>query len=221
VPRRINLLPKTERVRTTTNVAALSLLAAGVVVVFALALSFYLLSSERSSLRDDLAALQRQSADLQQQVQALDKYKQLATEKKAMEDTVRGVYAGRTLLSQVLSDFSKVIPENVWLVSMTLSAGEPQTASADKSAPAGTLVSGVGSLAIQGDTYSFSDVALVLVRLRLIASLKDITLNSAGDPIGATDPAKHVVGFSLDATVVNTQAKDTQLPISRVEVEGL
>jgi Tfp pilus assembly protein PilN len=221
VSRRINLVPKTERVRTSTNVAALSLVGGGLVVVFALALSFYLLTSQRNSLRDDLTALQNQSADLQQQVAALDKYKQLATEKKAMEDTVRGVYAGRTLLSQVLNDFSRAIPDNVWLVSMTLSAGDPQTAPADKIAAVGTLVSGIGSLAIQGDTYSFSDVALILVRLKLVPSLREITLNSAGDPIGATDPAKHVVGFSLDTAVINTQSKDTQLPISRVEVEGL
>jgi Tfp pilus assembly protein PilN len=219
VPRRINLLPKTERVRTTTNVAALSLLAGAVIVVFALALSFYLLTSQRSTLRDDLAALQRKSADLQQQVQALDKYKELATEKKSMEDTVRGVYAGRTLVSQVLNDFSRAIPDNVWITSMNLSVGDPQTVPADKSSA--TLVSGVGSLAIEGDTYSFSDVALVLVRLKLVSSLQGITLISAGDPIGATEPAKHVVGFSLDATVVNTQSADTQLPISKVEVEGL
>jgi Tfp pilus assembly protein PilN len=219
VPRRINLLPRTERVRTTTNVAGLSLLAGAVIVVFALALSFYLLTSQRSSLRDDLAGLQRKSADLQQQVQALDKYKQLATQKKAMEDTVRVVYAGRTLVSQVLNDFSRAIPDNVWITSMELSVGDPQTAPADKSSA--TLVSGVGSLAIQGNTYSFSDVALVLVRLRLVSSLQGITLISAGDPIGTTDAAKHVVGFSLDTAVVNTQSADTQLPISKVEVEGL
>jgi Tfp pilus assembly protein PilN len=221
VPRRINLLPKTERVRTTTNVGALSLIAGGVIVVFALALSYYLLTSQRNSLQDDLSALQRQSADLQQQVRALDKYKELATQKKAKEDTVRAVYAGRTLLSQVLNDFSRAIPENVWLVSMNLSAGDPQTAPGTSTPAAGTLVSGVGALAIQGNTYSFSDVALILVRLRLLSSLRDITLNNAGDAIGNTDPTKHVVGFSIDTLVVNTQSKDTQLPISKVQVEGL
>jgi len=221
VPRRINLLPRTERVRTTTNVAALSLIAGGVIVVFVLALSYYLLSGQRSSLRDDLSALQKHSADLQQQVQALEKYKQLATETKTMEDTVRGVYAGRTLLSQVLSDFSRAIPDNVWLVSMAVSAGDPQTAPTGTPATTGTLSSGIGSLSIQGDTYSFSDVALILVRLKLIPSLQGITLNTAGNPLGPVDASKHVVGFSLDTTVVNTQSKDTQLPISKVQVEGL
>jgi Tfp pilus assembly protein PilN len=221
VPRRINLLPKTERVRTTTNVPALALIAGGVIVVFALALGYYLLSSQRNSLQQDLTNLKDKRADLEQQVAALNQYKQLAAQTRDMEETVRGVYAGRTLVAKVLNDFSRALPENVWLVSMTLGAGDPQVAPAGQTGTPSTFVSGIGSLAMQGDTYSFSDVALVLVRLRLISSLRDITLGSAGDPIGATDPAKHVVGFSLTTNVVNTQSPDTQLPISRVEVEGL
>jgi Tfp pilus assembly protein PilN len=219
--RRINLLGKAERVRTATNVPALALMVSAVVVLFGLGLGYFLLSSERSTVQDQLVQLQSTRATLERQIQELDKYKQLATQVSEREQVVRGVYAGRTLLSQVLSDLSRALPDNVWITAMTIGAGDPQEGAAEGSAAAGTMVSGSGSLAIQGDTYSFPDVALLLVRLRLVPALQGITLSSAGEAIGNVDPTKHVRGFSLTATVVNTQSVDTPLPMSRVEVEGL
>jgi Tfp pilus assembly protein PilN len=221
MPRRINLLAKAERVRTATNVPALALMVGAVIVVFGLGLGYFLLSSERSSAQDQVVQLQSTRAKLEAQIQELDKYKQLATQVSEREELVRGVYAGRTLVSEVLSDLSRALPDNVWITGMTMTAGDPQEKAAEGSPAAGTVVSGVGSLSMQGDTYSFPDVALLLVRLRLVPALNGITLSSAGEPMGSVDPTKHVRGFSLTATVINSQAADTQLPMSGVEVEGL
>ncbi len=216
--KRINLLPRTERVRTTTNVPALALLVLGLVVIFGLGFGYYWLSTERSSLKDELQAKQAQQRDLQAQVAALDDYKRLAADVSDKEQLVTGVYAGRTLVSKVLSDFSLVLPENVWITSFGLSAGEPQVEA--EGAP-GKYVSGTGKLTMNGNTYSFPDVAVLLVRLKLISALENITLGSAGAAIGSVDPNKDVRGFSMSATVKNTQPPDTPLPLSKVEVEGL
>lgn len=216
--RRINLVPRTERVRTTTNVPALALLAGGVVVVFILALVYYLWSTERSTLQSELETLENTRTALEQQVKALDQYKRLANEASSMEQVVLGAYAGRTLVSRVLSDLSKALPENVWLTSLNVTAGEPLVAS---DAPGPAFVSGTGTLSMQGNTYSFPDVALLLVRLKLVPSFRDIVLGSAGDPIGTVDPTKDIRGFTLSTSVINTQPADTQLPMTRVEVEGL
>jgi Tfp pilus assembly protein PilN len=221
VPGRINLLPKTERVRTATNVPALLMLAGGVVVVFILALTYFLVSSDRSSLQDELVLLQDKRAKLEAQMAALDEYKKLATQASTMAEVVRGAYAGRTSVAKLLSDFSRAIPANVWLTTMTIGAGDPQSASGEGAATGGKLVSAVGSFSIQGNTYSFPDVALLLVRLRLVPSLSDVTLNNAGNPVGAVDSTKEIRGFSLAADVVNPQPADTPLPMSKVEVEGL
>jgi Tfp pilus assembly protein PilN len=221
VPKRINLLPKTERVRTTTNVAALALMAGGLVVVFALGLSYYLFTSDRNSLQDELSGLEEKRAGLEAQVAALDEYKQLAAQVSTTEGIVRGVYAGRTLIAQVLSDFSRAIPENVWLLAMTLGAGDPQTVPTGTEGGTGQLLSGLGSLAIQGNTYSFPDVGLLMVRLKLVSSLQGITLNSAGEPLGEVDTAKNIRGFQMSGSIINTQPTDTPLPMSKVEVEGL
>ena len=221
MPKRINLLPKTERVRTVTNVPALAVMAGGLIVLFALALSYYLLSSNRGSLQDELGELERTRVQLEAQVASLNEYKLLAGQVSDRQEVVRGVYAGRTLVAQVLSDLSRVLPENVWFANMTLSAGDPQTVGEGATPGAGGSTSGVGSLSVQGNTYSFPDVALLLVRLKLVSSLRGITLNSAGDPIGEVDPNKNVKGFSIVAGVLNTQSPDTPLPLSKVEVEGL
>jgi len=196
----------------------LILLVVGLVIVFALGFGYYWLSTERGNLEDELVEKQAQLSDLQAQVDTLDEYRRLAAEVSRREEVVTGVYAGRTLLSKVLSDFSLVIPENVWITTMSLTAGEAQVELADQP---GTFVSGQGTMSLSGDTYSFPDVAAFLVRLKLISALSDITLGSAGAALGGVDPAKDVKGFSLSATISNTQPEDTQLPISKVEVEGL
>lgn len=213
---RINLLPKTERVRTATNVPGLILLVVALIVVFGLGLGYYLLSIERSDLQDELEVKRQTRAELEAQVAALSEYKVLATRVANMERVVTSVYAGRTLVSSVLSDLSLVIPENVWLTSMAITAGDPQVMT-----EAGKLVSGTGQLTMQGNTYSFPDVAGYIVRLQLVGALQAITLNSAGPPIGTVDPDREVRGFSLIAGLVNTQAADTQLPMTKVKVEGL
>ena len=218
MPRRINLLPRTERVRTATNVPALILLVAGVVVVFGLGFGYYWLSTEKSNLENELEEKQAQLRDLQAQVAALDEYRLLAAEVSYMEEIVTGVYAGRTVMSKVLSDLSLVIPENVWLTSFSMTAGEPQVPLPNEP---GTLVSGTGTMTMSGYTYSFPDVAAFLVRLKLVPALGDIVLNSAGPAIGPVDPSLGVRGFNLRAGVFNTQPEDTRLPMSKVEVEGL
>ncbi len=216
MPRRINLLPRTERVRTATNVPGLILLVVALVVVFGLGLWYYLASSQRADLEDELAAKESTLAGLQAEVAALSGYKALTAQVADKEKVVTAAYAGRTLISKFLSDLSLVIPENVWLTTMSVTAGDPAAVS-----DSGESVPGVGQVNMQGNTYSFPDVATYLVRLNLISSLREITLNSAGAALGNVDPEKEVRGFSLVAELINTQPADTQLPMTKVKVEGL
>jgi hypothetical protein len=78
----------------------------------------------------------------------------------------------------------------------------------------------VGSLALVGNTYSFEDVARLLVRLEQIPAVSTVSLGSAGPPSGQVDPTKGVRGFTVQAAIHNEQAPDTQLPVSQVEVEA-
>jgi Tfp pilus assembly protein PilN len=208
VAARINLLPPSERVRTATNVGMLLLVASGVLVVAVLGLSWFLVSSSRGDLQEELAARQAERVRLEQEVQTLATYRALGARRQNLEEVVRQVYAGRTSVSDFMSDLSLVLPENVWLGQMDLTTADPASA-----------FTGTGSFSMTGNTYSFPDVALLLVRLKLVDALQQITLEQAGPGQGNVDATK-TRGFSISAVLKNTQPADTPLPVSKV-VEGL
>lgn len=213
--RRINLVPQSERSRTTTDVGMLALLAVFVLVVFAIGLGYYVLNGRLDTKQQDLADVQQQVSQLQSQVAALDKFAQLSSQREKAEATVQQIYAGRTLVASLLDDVSLVIPEDAWFVSLGLQTSDPVS----KTAKGGAASSqSQNALTLEGNTYSFEGVAQVLVRLRLIPSLTDVLLVSAGDPRGVVDPSTTVRGFSATASVINGQATDTPLPVSQAEV---
>ena len=73
---------------------------------------------------------------------------------------------------------------------------------------------------IEGNTYSFEQVAQVLRRLELVPALDGVTLVSAGAAKGNVDETKQVKGFSISATLKQTQAADVSLPLAEGEVVG-
>jgi Tfp pilus assembly protein PilN len=210
--RRINLVPQTERARTTTNFGMLGFVAAVMIVLAGLGLGYYTFSGTLNDRKDELKLAQQDLQVLQSKVSALAKYGQIDAERKDIERVVTSAYAGRTLVNELLDKLSLVVPENVWFDSMDLTTLDPGVLPAETQA---------GDFSIAGNTYSFEDVAQLLVRLQLVPGLGGIKLESAGDPTGAVDQTKEVKGFAIQATVTNTQPEDTALPMSQVEVEGL
>ena len=212
--RRINLIPPSERTRTTTNFGMLGFVATAIIVIFGLGLGYYLLNNSLDDRKDQLAIAKQQTQALQSQVVGLKSYAELDTQRKQVEKLVQGAYASRTLVAQIMDTLSLVLPENVWFNSLDLTVTDPGAVSV--AGPGQAAV--VSTLTIAGDTYSFPDVAQILVRLQLVPSLDNITLGSAGEPLGPVDTTKQVKGFSISATVNNTQPADVPLPISQVEV---
>ena len=222
MPRRINLVPRTERVRTATNYAGLAVIAAAVLVIFGLGLGYYLLSSTRSDLQDEHQRLVAERERLEAEVALLQEYKVLANQKALFEDMVQDVYAGRTLVSDVLDDLSVAVPENVWFVGLNLQTADPGGAYAEPISPPAQGIDSSSTFAMQGNTDSFPDVALLLVRLRLVESLRNIALLNANSSGSGEEEAEdeEMVGFSIIAELVNTQSEEKPLPLSKVvEVE--
>ena len=214
--RRINLVPQSERARTNTNFAMLGIVAACIVVLFGLGLAYYMFSHSLNDKKLQVNDLTVQVQALQAQVDSLAKYDALDNKRKGVEQIVSAAYTGRTPVSEMLDKLSLVVPDNVWFASMQLQTADPNAKPA-----AGAATAPSGTFAITGDTYSFEDVAQFLVRLQLIPALANVNLQSAGTPSGNVDPSKGIKGFSIQATLNNTQAKDTPLPVSKVEVQGL
>ena len=217
--RRINLVPVGERARTKTDVGMLLLIVAGVLVLAGIAFSYYAFNNQLSSKQDELAQLQNENAQIVAQLASLAEFDALAQKTAETESLVQAVYVGRTLVSQLLGDISLVIPDNAWFTSLTVDA-PVTTGPVDPAAPPATAASTVGSVTIQGNTYSFEDVATFLVRMELVPGLVDINLSSAASAAGVIDARKSVKSFGVGTGLVNTQDPTTPLPVTQVEVNG-
>ncbi len=211
--RRINLAPASERVRTTTNWGVLGVVVGAIIVLFGLGLGYYLLSSTLDDRKQELTAVQQERQRVEAQTAELRQYELLAAERARTEEVVQTVYAGRTLVADILDSISLVVPETVWFQSLNLSTAEPAAAEAAGAARSAA----VGALSIEGATYTFEEVAQVIVRLQLIRALVGVDLANAS----VADDNGKTRGFSVGAAVVNTQDPEMPLPVSQVEVEGL
>lgn len=213
--RRINLVPPSERPRTTTNVGMLVLVVCIILVFFGLGLGYFLLRGDLKDAEQQLADLRQQREMVETQAAGLRQYEQVAAERERREALVQQVYAGRTPVADVLDALSRVVPDTVWFQDLTLTTADPSVASSSQ--PQTGSSAEQGSLSIQGQTYTFEDVAQLLVRLELIPALSGINLTNAATK-GETDRIKN---FSVDAVVLNTQDPGIPLPLSQVEVGGL
>lgn len=215
--RRINLVPVAERARTKTDVGLLVLIIVGVVVLAGIAYSYYSFNNQLSTKQDELAQLQAENARIVAQLASLAEFDALAQKTAETETLVQQLYVGRTLVSPVLGDMSLVIPDNAWFTSLTVDA-PVTTVGGDPAAAAATA--STGTVGIQGNTYSFEDVATFLVRMELVPGLVDINLSSATSATGVVDARKAVKGFSVGTGLVNTQDPTTPLPLTQVQVNG-
>jgi Tfp pilus assembly protein PilN len=210
--RRVNLVPRSERPRTRTDWGLLAVVGLFIVVIFALGFGYYMFSNVLDQRKQELADLQAQTATLEQQVAALQEYEKLAAQREDVQAIVQNIYSSRMLLSDVLDAVSLVVPENAWFQALQLTASDPGVVGSETEVKE-------GQIAIEGKTYSFEDVSRLVVRLQLIPSLADVTLTSANQAQDAGESGVEVKGFSIGASVSNTQLGGA-LPLTDVEVQG-
>jgi Tfp pilus assembly protein PilN len=97
--------------------------------------------------------------------------------------------AGRTAWDRVLRELSQVLPEDVWLTSLT--SQDPAAAAADPTVAGSAVV-------ITGSTYSQSGVARLLARLSVMRTLTNVTLQSStAEAVGT----QRVVRFTILADI--------------------
>lgn len=211
--RRINLVPASERARTTTNVGMLVAIACAIIVFFILGLVYYLWSGTLNDRERELADVQQQRQLVEAQAATLKQYEELALDRQQTEETVQQVYAGRTPVADILDSISLVVPESVWFQSLDITAPDPASSLNASDTPTRSD----SMMNVEGSTYTFEDVAQLLVRLKLISALSGIDLENAS----SGQDSDNLKTFSIQATVLNTQDPATPLPVSQVEVEGL
>jgi Tfp pilus assembly protein PilN len=186
--RAINLLPRDEKRRAGPSIptpVALSVLGGLIVATAAVALLFVSAHGKVQSRELELAQKDAELAAIpvpaQKQLQQQDA---LVTDQQARVAALNSALSKRIAWDRVLREFALVLPDDVWLLSMSAKAPSFATAtptststststSSSASAPA---LGGTLGFNIEGYTYSHDAVARLLSRLSVVPDLEQVQL---------------------------------------------
>jgi Tfp pilus assembly protein PilN len=208
--RAVNLLPKGAEQRKSfrsEDPAVVVGSALGVIVLIALAAGFLNVHSKVNAEQKKLTAARAELAQLALQKNDQPKSNKpvaqkpivpvpaVTSEEQPRLAAITSALSTRIAWDRILREFSLVLPSDVTLTSLALSA--PATPS-----PTGTPATGGSGqgLTIDGTTYSHDAVARLLSRLMLIPDLTNVTLT--GSNAGDTGQ----VGFNITASVKGAPA---------------
>jgi len=194
--RAVNLLPRDQGQRTIKKESLPVLIGAcsGVLVAAVLGAMFMMGSGK-------IAAQQRKLDDLTRIYQVLPPppagpsaaQQQLAGEQSARVSALSTALTSRVAWDRVFREFSLVLPNDVWLT--TLTAKSPVSPVTNTATSTGGAPS---QFTIQGRTYSHDGVARLLSRLQVVPDLTNVQLlSSTLSKVGGQD----VVEFSIAADI--------------------
>lgn len=197
--RAVNLLPKDQSHKSIRKESLPVLVGAcaGVLVVAVLGAMFMMGSGK-------VAAEQRKLDDLNRKFRALPPappgptpgQQQLAGEQSARVTALSAALANRVAWDRVFREFSLVLPDDVWLTTLTAKSPISPATNAASSSGVGTPT----QFTIQGHTYSHDGVARLLSRLQVVPDLTNVQLvSSTLEKVAGQD----VVNFSIAADIKN------------------
>jgi Tfp pilus assembly protein PilN len=173
---------------------AIAAVGAGTAVGLLLAGGYVTTHGKVTQREQELAAVQAQinAVPKPQPVKVSTISPELAAQKDARQAAVDQALAVRTSWDTVLREVSLVLPDDVWLSTLSAKSGG---ASADPAAAATA-----SSVNMTGYTYSQEGVARLLTRLGLVPHLDNVQLQSSASALIA---GRDVVSFTIAANVVN------------------
>jgi Tfp pilus assembly protein PilN len=161
----VNLLPpdilQAQRYRRITSGVILAGLLA-LVLVFA----FYLLkSNELSGVNEDIEAQNATNASIQASIAEKQRFADLQATAQARQELLSSAFEGEVSFSELLMDFSRVIPSDAYVDTLTLQIAE---AAAEGEAATGAEAGLVGSITGGGKAVSIDTLSVFLTRLEQV-----------------------------------------------------
>lgn len=185
--RAVNLLPRDgakSRSVTAENLPAVVGAGVGFVVVAALAGGYLSASSKVAAAQGVLDAKKAQLAAMplppEPTVDPDATPPAVASEQGPRLQAVSAALSQRIAWDRILREFSLMLPNDVWVSSLQLTAANGQTS------PNG--------FTINGQTYSYDSVARMLTRMAMIPDLADVSLTT-------TSRSGRLVSFGVNATI--------------------
>ena len=197
--RAVNLLPRDSGQRTIKKESLPALVGAcSALLVVAVLGAMFMMGSGK------IASQQRKLDDLNRQFQALPPpppgpsagQQQLAGEQSARVSALTTALSSRVSWDRVFREFSLVLPDDVWLTSLT--AKSPISPATNASSTGGSTQPSM--FTIQGRTYSHDGVARLLSRLQVVPDLTNVQLISSTRSKVGNQP---VVEFTIAADIAS------------------
>jgi Tfp pilus assembly protein PilN len=189
--RAVNLLPRDEAPKSFEKNRGVAFGAAGGAALVTAGLCTLILGAG-GAIKDRQLTLDSLNAELASipAAPAADASKDasLTAEKSARTGALSQALGGRIAWDGVLRQISQVLPDDVWLTTLTTAA--PSSQPGQVATPA--------TVSIVGSTYSQSGVARFLARLSVVPSLENVSLQSS---LAAAAGTQKVVQFSINANI--------------------
>ena len=180
--RRIELLPASYQAQRRQH-RNVSFIIAGGVVLLALLLGYWLVLGVRiGSSEDELDATSARNADLQAEVDSLQRFADLEAEVKNKQTALTTVMQSDVDWPAVLTEIGMVVPGEIWLTNMTASAGQTEGATAvgtETATVRTTDEQAFGRIQFQGKSLTMPGVAKWLLRLGTAKEFRALWLNNA------------------------------------------
>jgi Tfp pilus assembly protein PilN len=191
--RAVNLLPRNETKRQQPGAVVLTAVLGSVLVVALLAGLFVMTSSGASDRQGDVDALRAELAAIPPAPDAPVDSSGLETQKSERVTLLGKALGSRIAWDRVLREISLVLPEDIWLESLTASAPDPNFTPAP-----GETEAPPGGFTITGYSYSHDGVARLLARLSVLPELDRPTLGTSAID---TTKGRGVVKFTISASL--------------------
>jgi Tfp pilus assembly protein PilN len=211
--RPVNLVPYDQRRGPAGARSGSAYVVVGVLGALLVMLVGYVLSSNQANARKGDAATARVEAErLEQEAQRRASYTDFAQIKQTRLASVATVAGSRFDWERLMRELSRIMPEGSWLQSADASVvGDPAATTGTTTAPTSTSAAPAGPNAnLVGCTPRQSDVARMMVRLREVHRVEDVTLNESSQETAAgTEATVEACGslYKFDLTVTFTQSR--------------
>jgi Tfp pilus assembly protein PilN len=225
--RPVNLIPQDQRRRTPREGSGkgANALLGTLAVLLAMAV-FYVLTSNSITEKESQAEEARIEAEqLEAQAANKESFTDFAEIARTRAASVASVASTRFDWERLMRELARVLPEGSWLTSASASASGDPDAAANPTDPAATtpVVGGGPSANLVGCAPKHSDVARMMVRLRQLHRVADVTLTQSSqddsaapstgiDSCGADTSFDLTVTFTPGAEVSEAPRGETRVP---------
>lgn len=171
---KVNLVPKEERSREFRRQFYIIPVAGMFLIVVGMVGLYVYFDQQLESSNEELARYQQNNANQRKEIEELDRYEAISTDKQEKQVQVMLLEEQRHKWSRTLDDIAFVVPDDIWFKSIE---GKVPWLLEFTGETRGTADAEVTQdFIIEGRTRSMASIAVFMVRLGLIPSLTNVEL---------------------------------------------